>query len=100
MKKIATLMALLCLLLVPVSNAAADDDRELEPVFVPGDMNGDGVVTYYPDLGLFFVALTTSMANNVLGIIIDTPGPGDVNGDGVVDLLDVDPFVEILGKSD
>ncbi len=55
------------------------------PAFIPGDVNGDGVVNL-EDVAPFVDLL---MTGNFLPA-------ADVNGDGIVDLLDVQPFVDLL----
>ena len=102
MKKFVALMAILCLFLAPVSTGSADEvDRE--SIIVLGDMNGDGVFTFNPDVRLFIAFVASQMANAALGINAP-PSPSmmdtaDINMDGVVDLLDVAALVEIIGKS-
>ena len=53
--------------------------------FIPGDVNGDGVVNLL-DVAPFVELLTS-------GRFLPA---ADVNGDGIVDLLDVQPFVDLL----
>jgi hypothetical protein len=64
-------------------------------VFVPGDLNGDGIVNF-GDLTPFVKALTDIPGYEVMFPGLDRTGLCDVSGDGTCNFGDLTPFVSLL----